>query len=1364
MGALSVEQHQKTNDPYLIPYFLPGFFRQSKKNDLELEAYLISREQFITSYTDAGTLYHGTSQTGLLSIIHSGFWISDSNLGQGVSAYGPGVYCTPLKTTAESYTKESTVHYLQIRLNPHYAPRILDWNKISETVRQSWENSSMVKGYTHVFLMLREEYSIDIIIHTHVILQNFYAIKVPHRPERLIQSRIDAVLSEFDQGDDLTRFTLFLGQIVPLHYLAQAAAIKLKDTLSTLTERYSSLFLIKAEYNPLASFHELNCQVEYLPALSQRMDVILDGMEETTVEELFLTSAKYGLMRLMTTLSKAGISINVCDEDGNTALHWAVNNERTDSVTWLVKNKSILTLSNHRGQVPLHLAPNKSSILPILKENDAYDFPLHLAAQEGKLDFLEELKNWSIDARDIFGWTPLHYAVLKGNTMMVDALLAQHADINLSTPEGKTVVYLAQEAKNAILLRCITRHKLASLSLSPLTLFSETFDEKYDFKDALIQYFLSSIFFENSPETQLEKLIKAIGIFLKEGKPQIALALIRNHQALLKIQVDYPKFNFFENINMTLRDLFDDTAEALDFLKPFITIDLIGMDKTSQFAIDIFLSAVKYNFEEVVLSYLSAGMDISLSKNYTGSALSLSIQYGHANLLKRLAEYGAIFSLSLSRPSLLDDDSLTENNSAIIIALRQIKEENDAHFLTHVAARTADLTDILALPEQDSSLFSYDRYGLNPLHYAAIEDHVEVMEALLQKGAVLAQLTFKGQTVFHLAAKHGKTSVITHFATQTDPAIWNVLDKKLNSVIHLAVGHGHADIITTLTTCTPTILCLPNRKGETPLELIWDRPRVKKNKLKLNRSAFFKEINNFIDNIDFTDIMSKMIAKNKKDLTSLPKNYQYILKILRSYRTFLYHSPLHVAAREGNNAAFEVELSEAEIHQKDFYGFTPLHYAALEGQVEIVYRLLEQNVRVDTACYGGCTALHLAIIAGHTKIVGVLIHYQATLTLPFYGKSSIKENLKKHHIFLKEKDKEYDGTTTYELEGYPIHMAVSKGCFDIVELLVNNKVDLSIANQDHETPLDIAWQKKDSDILALLIKHGAQLNDYKKGITLCHLAAAQEELSVIEILIQQGVELNAQDKEGLTPVHLAAAKGKAGVIDLFLKQGIFLNSLDKQGFTPLHWAIANGEIEVITQLVPILPTCTKDILSSLCSPELLREKYCETLLYFSTQNICLDKKLSQISLARIEKLVAAKMTQQGEKINSKISLADLAYLTGNTEVLKYILSESPEKTDWFFPEKILNAQNYGKYQGCFFMKSVEQYSSYENLIRARNTIEEEKRYYDENSFDFYDDYYEQDFYEPFSYDDDSHSDESLILLETDERDEEKNSQQNSLTM
>lgn len=58
---------------------------------------------------------------------------------------------------------------------------------------------------------------------------------------------------------------------------------------------------------------------------------------------------------------------------------------------------------------------------------------------------------------------------------------------------------------------------------------------------------------------------------------------------------------------------------------------------------------------------------------------------------------------------------------------------------------------------------------------------------------------------------------------------------------------------------------------------------------------------------------------------------------------------------------------------RDNSGWTPLHYAAFEGHVEVCEALLEGGGRVDEADNDGKGALLLAAQEGHTTLVHTLL-------------------------------------------------------------------------------------------------------------------------------------------------------------------------------------------------------------------------------------------------------------------------------------------------------------------------------------------------------------------------------------------------------
>jgi len=82
-----------------------------------------------------------------------------------------------------------------------------------------------------------------------------------------------------------------------------------------------------------------------------------------------------------------------------------------------------------------------------------------------------------------------------------------------------------------------------------------------------------------------------------------------------------------------------------------------------------------------------------------------------------------------------------------------------------------------------------------------------------------------------------------------------------------------------------------------------------------------------------------------------------------------------------------------------------------------------------------------------------------------------------------------------------------------------------------------------------------------------HDAAKKGNLEEIKLLLQQGVDVNAKDKEGITPLYLAAGQGHLEVAKLLIKKGAKINIKNESGNTPLHWAAYEEQIEVVKLLI-----------------------------------------------------------------------------------------------------------------------------------------------------------------------------------------------------
>jgi ankyrin repeat protein len=74
-------------------------------------------------------------------------------------------------------------------------------------------------------------------------------------------------------------------------------------------------------------------------------------------------------------------------------------------------------------------------------------------------------------------------------------------------------------------------------------------------------------------------------------------------------------------------------------------------------------------------------------------------------------------------------------------------------------------------------------------------------------------------------------------------------------------------------------------------------------------------------------------------------------------------------------------------------------------------------------------------------------------------------------------------------------------------------------------------------------------------LTAFEAAAAEGELPLIELLLVDGMDVNARDADGRTLLSWAAQRGHADAAELLLRHGAEVNVRDRTGKTPLSWAV-----------------------------------------------------------------------------------------------------------------------------------------------------------------------------------------------------------------
>ena len=123
---------------------------------------------------------------------------------------------------------------------------------------------------------------------------------------------------------------------------------------------------------------------------------------------------------------------------------------------------------------------------------------------------------------------------------------------------------------------------------------------------------------------------------------------------------------------------------------------------------------------------------------------------------------------------------------------------------------------------------------------------------------------------------------------------------------------------------------------------------------------------------------------------------------------------------------------------------------------------------------------------------------------------------------------------------------------ELYHILNNNPKLVNIKDKNNETFLSYAIKRKNESICKLIIISPLLDLTYKdsKGNSYLHLSVINELMTIIELLLEKGININSQNDEGNTALHYAYNNYNIKIISLLIKNNAELDIENNQGLTP----------------------------------------------------------------------------------------------------------------------------------------------------------------------------------------------------------------------
>jgi ankyrin repeat protein len=316
----------------------------------------------------------------------------------------------------------------------------------------------------------------------------------------------------------------------------------------------------------------------------------------------------------------------------------------------------------------------------------------------------------------------------------------------------------------------------------------------------------------------------------------------------------------------------------------------------------------------------------------------------------------------------------------------------------------------------------------------------------------------------------------------------------------------------------------------------------------------------------------------------------YALLLIAGMNPFDHRNPLHHcggiadAIRNGDVfharmlLTFRPKIVNVPLELGFGLSLTPMQLAAEWNTIEVLKVLIEYGGDVNDQGTCNCTPLQLAARYGKREAAELLLKHGAVLDIfsavALNKRDAVEKFFQLANVFGLAKQLANVSTST-PLWSSPklLNWAVTAGRAEMAEFLTLQGADVNAHSSDRlgleHSPLHEAAQCNDSEVIEVLLKHGAKVEDKDyDGFSPLHRAAASGNIRAAKVLLKHGARIDNRedyhamrfnDNSGVnvswlsmnTILHTVAAQHNPEMVALLLAHGADPNAHNANGDTPL---------------------------------------------------------------------------------------------------------------------------------------------------------------------------------------------------------------------